>query len=419
MRRSKRYIAVTMAIVCVIALVAVACGAPPPATDATAKTIKIGHFTNLTGGGATWGSGIFPGIDSYFKYVNNELGGIEYKDPVTGETNHVLLEVNQYEEGDDVAVGISGYKRAKSWGAKLITLQGASVAEGMVGLASKDEIPVYNLGGMTPTMVAADPRYNMGFYNSMAEQVAATLGWIKDGWTESRAPRVGIAECDIPSHRPVGDPRTFAYAESLGVEMFVEWIPIVATDNKVEITRLVQNEVDWIITGVGNPIILMKDGVRTGATKDIKWLLQQYNFDERWFKHFPDGEMEGFYLQSLTALPSETDVPGIQLASEVRSKYDNQSLTLYYLQGFVFAMTACDNIKAALEEVGYDNLSSSAINYALQHMTNIDTMGLTPPITVDPDYPITITACKYGIVEPGYTLKILSDFVSVPPIMKP
>lgn len=66
-----------------------------------------------------------------------------------------------------------------------------------------------------------------------------------------------------------------------------------------------------------------------------------------------------------------------------------------------FSMAAVEALRLALEKVGYENLSREAINEAIHSIKDLDTGGIVPPITVDPNYPVLNIYTKMGIARGG------------------
>ena len=82
-RRWHGIIAIAL-LIFLLSTVAVSCAEETP-TDAIG-TVKVGMNVAATG---PWSSATLPagiGVRSYLRYVNDEFGGIKYKDPVTGKT---------------------------------------------------------------------------------------------------------------------------------------------------------------------------------------------------------------------------------------------------------------------------------------------------------------------------------------------
>jgi len=91
---TKRYLSILLTLVFIITFVGTACApSQSPVSEAPEKTIKIGLQLCLTGPIACNGMPVTTGILDYLRYVNDDLGGIKYKYPVTGEMDYVKMEL--------------------------------------------------------------------------------------------------------------------------------------------------------------------------------------------------------------------------------------------------------------------------------------------------------------------------------------
>ena len=337
-----------------------------------------------------------------------------------GKTDHVKLDVIWEDNAYNVPKTISIYKRQKAAGAMVMGVTGSTPSEAASLMGSRDEVPIFSIyGPAAPTTMALKPRYTTASVGNHAEQPAAILKWVRDIWTEGRAPRVGILSIDIPTTRPMADPQGVpAYASELGVDWLdIEWIAMGVTDTTIELTRLMNKNPDWIIAWhvIGGVTVIMKDAFRMGLKDKVNFVAPAWGYDESLIRLAPEA-VEGLYGGLNTALPSE-DVPGVKLGREIISKYLGEELNLMHILGVTFAMEAAEGLRIALEQTGYEGLTRSAINYGLQHITDFDTGGLTPQITVDPDYPVLIPYVRRGIIEGG-KVKAASDWYPYPALLR-
>ena len=127
--------------------------------------------------------------------------------------------------------------------------------------------------------------------------------------------------------------------------------------------------------------------------------VQAGNFNETMLELLP-GEMEGVHGLATTALATE-GAPGVKLARKYALKYRNKELDLLRLGGWLSGMVACEGIRRALEQAGYENITGEAINKAIHTITKFDTGGITPPLTIDPDRPAVAPFGKIAIYRGG------------------
>ena len=108
----------------VLALAATTC-APAPPPSAKEKAIRIGISLCTTGPIATAGEPISWGTLTYIKYLNEELGGIEYQ-TADGKTERVKLDAIWEDNAYNVAKTVSIYKRQKTAGVLAMALFGST-----------------------------------------------------------------------------------------------------------------------------------------------------------------------------------------------------------------------------------------------------------------------------------------------------
>ena len=383
------------------------------------KAIKIGASLTLTGPLASTGQPASYGALDYLKYVNEELGGIEYRTP-DGKVERVRLDIVWGDNAYSVPRTLSLYKRQKGAGVKMMIMFGSTPGEVVAEWASRDHIPVVGIGaGSSPVNLAAKPNYFTASWAFYTEQMGAILDWIKKNWTKPRPPRVALFYVDVTSVRAQihENPKLGSYAEEKGIEWLgVTPVPPAVTSSVVELTRLKAKKPDWLITldVPSQDLVVLKDMKRLGMREEIKFLqIQAAGFDEAMLKLLP-GEMEGVYGLAYMALPTE-DVPGIKLARKYALKYRNKELSLLRLGGWLSGMVACEGIRRALEQVGYENITGEAINEGIHTITEFDTGGIIPPLTIDPDRPAFAPFGKIGIYRGG-KIEPASDWL--PPYLK-
>jgi ABC-type branched-subunit amino acid transport system substrate-binding protein len=134
-----------LALIGVLALVATACGgskksstggsggnlAASPGFDPTAKTIHLGVITPLTGPVAAIGKPLTAGTETWFKYVNQELGGI-------GGKYQVILDEEDSQYSDQL--GVQAYNKIKGNDVLIAQLLGTPVTKAVLPLLKQDNI---------------------------------------------------------------------------------------------------------------------------------------------------------------------------------------------------------------------------------------------------------------------------------------
>jgi ABC-type branched-subunit amino acid transport system substrate-binding protein len=135
-----------MAVLAVVGLVAAACGgskksgssggtkgnlAAAPGFDPTAKTIHLGVITPLTGAVAAIGIPLTAGTETWFKYINQEKGGI-------GGKYQVILDKEDSQYKPDL--GVQAYNKLKGQDVLITQLLGTPVTKAALPLLNQDNV---------------------------------------------------------------------------------------------------------------------------------------------------------------------------------------------------------------------------------------------------------------------------------------
>ena len=130
-----------LAVLAVVAMVAVACGGSKkggggklgaaPGFDPAAKTIHLGVITPLTGPVAAIGKPLTAGTETWFKYVNEALGGIGGKYKVVLDE-----EDSQYSP----QLGVQAYNKIKANEVLIAQLLGTPVTKAVLPQLKTDNI---------------------------------------------------------------------------------------------------------------------------------------------------------------------------------------------------------------------------------------------------------------------------------------
>jgi len=353
---------------------------------------------------------------NYLKYINDELGGLQYKEP-GGQQSTVKLDLIWEDAQYNAAKQTTIYKRHKNAGVKMMYMVAGSMPEVTLEMLTADRMPVvYNLVSARAPFEKR-PQYAIAEEGSYTGMTVSAMQWIKKNWKESRPPRIVQFTVDSQAGRAEYPGTVPRYATETGVEWLgFEWIPAAATDTSIELSRARANGADWILINHVPAVttLMMKDALRMGLRDKFNYfVVLAYAFDESLLR-FGAEMFEGFAGHMTTALPTE-NVPGVATARKTAQKYSYGEVTTTYLKGQVAGMAMASAIKAALEKVGYAKLTSDDINNALHSFDNLDMQGLSPPVTVDPNYPMLNPYMRVGKVEGG-KFKVTSDWFELPKV---
>jgi ABC-type branched-subunit amino acid transport system substrate-binding protein len=374
--------------------------------QAETKPIVIGVSGDYSGPGAAYGAGVTNGLLDHLMWINN-LGGIEYKDRQTGKLKRNEMKILWEDNATSPSKSLSIYKRFKAAGIQLIYIHGSGPGEAVSPSLSRDKIPGIVYGYASPAGYRPEPLYYCTKYGTIIEGCVTMVKWFLATWKESRPPRMGVMAMDSPSWRVIDDPQgTKAEVEKMGVEWAgVEFMPLMTTDLSVQITRMMQKQVDFICFFGFNTHtnVMAKDMMKLGFDpKKVKVICNGSAWDETLLRTIPK-EGEGFIGEQPVVLASE-DVPGVRLAKKVAQwrRRKEEEVKSDYLHGFVIGYFLETALKKALEEVDPDKITPTDIRNSLFHLKDVDVGGLTPKTSmVEPDYPIFNQYYMYTIMEGG------------------
>lgn len=372
----------------------------------------------MTGALASAAEPLSVGVLDYLKYVNDELGGVEYRDPQTGKADRVRLDLMWEDSGYNAARALSIYKRQAAAGAIMMHLTAGSMVEATLASINSDYMPVVYAVPASPLAIGSKPIYTLAEESNYADLDGAFLDWVKANWTQSRPPKVALFHVESPMARGIiTRPDLAQYAAKIGVDLLpVEWLPYALTDTSIELNRVIKGGADFLYINhvPGAVSVIVKDWLRLGLKDKLKLVVVTYAFDESLSKLAP---MDGVYGQQSTVLGSDTG-PGVTLAKQINSRYNPGRPTgILYIKGIRLGMVMVQGLKDALDKVGYDRLTRDAIATALINMKDFDSGGIGPKATIDPSYPIYAPFLRFYQFQ-GSDIKMVQDWAPAPAVVR-
>lgn len=417
LRSWKGIVGVGVSLALVLVLLATACAPAKPVEEE--NKVKIGLSCLFTGPLASTGAPLSWGLIDYLRYVNDELGGVEYRTP-EGKTKRIKLDYAYEDNGYNVPRTLTIYKRQKAAGVKAMYLTAGSITEGVLGLLTRDHMPViYNVPASLLCM-RARPLYTTAEETNYVDLTCGFAEWVKQNWKLKRAPVLGIITLDSAMARGyLTDPSLPAYLTKIGVDFAgLEFVPFGATDTTIELTRLGAKDPDWIFIHhiASGAVIVLKDAARVGLREKAEFVICTYGFEESLLDLAPEA-VEGVYGEVGGAFGHE-DLAGMRLVKEITTKY-RPGAEAGYVRSKGIALGQCwvEGIRLALENVGYENLTGEAINEGLHSIANFDTGGIYPPLTIDPEYPVLCPYERVAMIEAG-KIKVVSEWVKMPAVFR-
>jgi ABC-type branched-subunit amino acid transport system substrate-binding protein len=391
---------VALALTALLLFTACAPGLTAPAGEE--KVVEIGAIVALTGPVGGPCSYPFYALQDYLDYFDDENG-------IPG----VTLELVWVDGATIEDREISAYRRFVDRGIPFII--SITEAEMFRACTEKDEIPIICLAQTEGIMYP--PCWLYSIYVTWAESYAVWCEWIVDNWKGDRPPRVVVLGPDTVAGPHAIEPAR-SYVENLGIEMLPsEFVAGYAPlDTSSELLRIEQNGADYvyIVPLWSLAAIVLRDAARLGLVSELRFgglentqglkLLEQVG-----------ASAEGYTSPRTGPWVGETQIPGMKLLHDLRPKYgrpydfagDEQN-------GTVAIMVACEVVKRALEEVGYENLDGVAIKRTLDSMKDFDCDGIKR-ITYTPEDHRGWNRARIYQVQDGDVVPI-SDWLEAPMI---
>jgi branched-chain amino acid transport system substrate-binding protein len=334
-----------------------------PMEDAPKEPIVIGGIFDTTGPTSDVGQDYATAVVDAADYINANGG-------VNGRPVEVIA--NDYAYKPDKAVEL--YKTYKDQGIFLIQGWGTGDTNALKALVSKDEIVYISASYDSGINDPAKTPYNFYASASYGEAIRAAMQFVKD----SGKSKVVFIYPDHPyGKNPI--PAGKAMAAELGLEVGPDqFVALNATDAVSQLTVMKQFNPDfaWIGGTVASTAVIIKDAAKLGL--DTKFLVNVWGFDENLVKLTGDAAKERVYGMGPFAMWG-ADVPGMKALIEMHNKkHPDDNHTVHYVQGWSSMMVMWEGLKRAKA------LDGPSVKAALETITDLDTGGLTAPVTYTP-----------------------------------
>ena len=370
------------------------------------KVVKIGYICAWTGPLATTAAPVHRGCFDYIEYIN-EQGGID----------GIEVQAVWEDYGSAAPRSIPIHKRMVQAGVVLEIHPEEGQAATVLPRMIRDEIPgIYVAGGTSPALIT-EPAWFVHSGPEFENIFSFITKWMREGWTEKRPMRLGYFHIDTPTVNVLMTNIT-PYLKEIGVEVVGEERALIfgVIDTTVEWLRLAAKKPDWVlITHAGATVaVMLKDAKRLGLQeKGIKFMSDIISLQEEQIRVVGKAS-EGWYKASYEPTPvTYPDCPMVKTVVNAARKYRGSDLEvgMMYVKGWIISAVACEAVRIAIEEVGFENLSGHAVRNALFKVKDFDT-GLVAPITITEDRPHFPGSVYFARVEEGKFVR-LTDFMEV------
>ena len=346
---------------------------------------KVGVLSDLTGPTSSVGAPYAEGVKACAAYIN-ENGGIG------GQP----IELMQVDYAYNVQQALAAYKRFTSSGIVAMQGWGTGDTEALVKFVTQDKIPVFSASYSAHLMDPAKAPYNFTSSPDYSTQGRAGLKYLRESWTESRAPKLAFIFPDNPyGSTPI--PAMKDYAAELGFEVVgQENVDLKAIDATPQLLSLkkVAPDFDWTGGTTPSTAVIMKDAKKLGMT--CTFLTNIWSSDENISKMAGEACEGHFGLQG--AVIYGQDVPGMAL---IRKLTKDEAQMTHYIRGFVSTLIMAEGMKLAAAK---GEVTGETLKAALETLRDFDPMGLAPAVSFfaddhRPSMAVNVCTFKGGKLE--------------------
>ncbi len=364
-----------------------ACGpakvAPSPGAPAVPEAIKVGHLGEWTGpAGRTCGP---PGdaLLAYWKYVNEEKGGIPYCDPDTGKViGKVKVEPLWADCRYEPPLYKSAYKRFRDAGVVLFHCTSSPGIEALKPDLKRDKIPMFQTSANCVAMWP--PEWIFGHRPSFSDDPAVLTDFFMQKF--GRPIRIALMYYDGPFGKTIlwGAPQ---YAISKGCKIVAsEPVPPMPVSMETQLMRIKEAKADVIISTIlgSQAAVILKDMQRLGI--DIPISITTCT-DAAELSELAGDAAEGcYYVFPADPLSDET-YPSRKWVNENYRKYMKGKAGYDVVRrpypdgvwnvGWTSGVEQEECIRLALEKVSPAELTGATLrDYGIARMDNFDMNGI-------------------------------------------
>jgi branched-chain amino acid transport system substrate-binding protein len=386
---------VVLTTVCLIVAGLIAIGIP---TGAFAKDIKVGAVINLTGPASTWGQFHAKGQQDYFRYINEEKGGI------AGNKIDLTVVDHAYKVPEALK-----YVKKFCTSDKMDMLATWDAGSGIMAKPIIQKYKVPNINYSTYQGILKPPvDYAYLPFGSYVMDSYAVLGYIKAIHKGNAPPKVGLLTYNNAYGKSIHEPSQ-EYASKNNIEIVaIEQFPPKSLDLKTELLRLKEKGAEYIFMQCLPSAIIMALQSADRVSYDVPFFGTWTSTDPDFFKRGAGLIRDRMHMQFPGCLPGD-GTPGIKLIDDLMARYKTvEKFDCSYWEGIVIGAIMARAFQKAHDKLG--KIDSESINVALETFQNEDFGGLIPNVTyTTTDHGASFSARIVKINE-NQTFKPLTNF---------
>ena len=348
--------------------------------QAEARTIKVAWISDMTGPTAASQIPMLWGTQDWFKYVNEERGGIKgvKVKVIWGDAAYKLdlgLQLyNKFSSDKDVAV---------------IYCCTTHVNNAIAKKCMKDQIVQYSASPAPDAMYPVKWCYSHSA--GYGDQLGAFIDWVLSKWSEKRPVRLGLAYMDIPFGKSIYDAGGVNYCKARGVEIVAEEpLPPRSSDVTTNLRKISKKKPDFLYYQgtVSQAAIIARDAKKINF--NIPTCLSSNSITSQLVflagKDAPEGLMEMAWFNPWYGVAPEEITPGLKKAASFFKKNrpnEKPGECPSYFHGLMGSMITTEAIKLALGKVSAKDLNGKTLKeFGFDRIENYeDPWDLVGPIT--------------------------------------
>ena len=356
------------------------------------KAIKLWATLPMTGPMATHYAPIWYGVNSYWKMVNKNEGGIK------GLPVEVVCHDDQY----NIQKTLSGYARIRTDpDIVCLTASQSALQEVLKPKLLADKMPLVGAHSIPVNTRPTTQFSPLGDYTLLAE---AWIKWFKENWEKEGGKgsmKVGVIT------QPWGGANdawvgTQKFARDNGVEIVGKLeVPLMPGEYSAELLKLKSLGANLIFFPclAGAAIGIMKDAYKLGLTRDIKFLLGGATAGGTIIPKLGQKAVEGLY--GIHYGDWNPNTPASKAMVEAVGKYHNwPHYGLEILAPWFYMMVAHAGIEKAAEKVSIEELTHEDVLNGIRDLGKFDTpAGMAGPLDFTEANPTTIGATTACIIR--------------------
>jgi branched-chain amino acid transport system substrate-binding protein len=388
----------------VLVLITASCGGGDTDPDAP-ETIKIGAIFDLTGPTADVGTDYAEGIRGYVEWLN-EQGGIGGRP--------VQLIFQDY--GYQVARAEQLYSQFVQEGVVAFMGWGTGDTEALQPRIAEDRLP-FTSASLSHRLGNPDEApYNFLVATTYSDQFLIVLDWIKEDFAargETGSPTVALLHNASPFGLSPWQQGGEAYAESIGLDAIAVEMPRGATDFTAELTQVRQAGAHYVVfQNTSGPVALF---LRNARSLGLEATFVCLNWCSNRLLISLAPEASNGVVGSMPFAPVATDVEGTldirAFLEDTGEPVEEKSNAL--TQGWWTMAVLVEGIRRVVEQG--QAVTGENIKAALESITEMDTGGVTVPITFTADDHRGAKGVRLFRVEDG-VWRPHTDFRRPPPM---